>query len=413
MIKKSCPLVIKQSALFNPTESSLQKNCSSVVLCKFFVRSVYRSLRLVGNTIHKRFHVQVLCNQVLILSSACSSRFLFQQLSLSQDSPDNLEVAMRNQDMNLIYVFNAIMTERSITRAGERLSLTQPAVSNMVSRMRHLWKDPVFVKHGRSIEPTAFAVNLWEQIKQPIAAISNAVNLEEFDPLTSKRQFKIAIRDVVADMAWVELSGRLSKIAPGVDLYAVPYTIQNAFDHLREASVDLAIGSLSSHDHSIRSTWLFDSDYVLAMRKDHPLADQPVTRQDFLAAKHLMVSFSGATGGFIDQALQREGDTRRVGLTVNHFGIVPSLLRNSDMIATLPRIATGGADYSDNLHLTSLPFQIDPTRIFLIWHARHDRDPGLIWLRHLVETVVKEQWTKCRQRLVQAGEPRHLKVASG
>ncbi len=311
---------------------------------------------------------------------------------------------MRSQDMNLIFVFNAIMTERSITRASDRLGMTQPAVSNIVSRMRTVWNDPVFVKKGRAIEPTAFAISLWEQVRSPLSDLSEAMNVQEFHPATSRRKFKIAIRDVVADIAWLEVSRRLAESAPGIDLYAVPYTIENAFDQLREASVDLAIGMLSGHDRSIRSHWLFDSEHVLVMRQDHPLAGRPIQINEFVEAKHLMVSFSGNSSGVVDQVLGQHGYARRIGLTVNHFAIVPELLRNSDMIATVPRLATGGFGYSDGIWQTSLPIQVDPNSIFVIWHTRHDRDPGLTWMRNLVEDVIKEKWSKCRHCLSKKGD---------
>lgn len=202
-----------------------------------------------------------------------------------------------NQELTLLYVFDAIMTEGSITRAAERLNMTQPAVSNAVSRMRHAWKDPVFVKKGRQIEPTSYALSLWDQVRGPMHELSRAVTTTGFDPATSRRKFRIALADMMLDLLWPPLVSKLERDAPGIDLHAVPYTLGGAHMQLREAHVDLAIGMLTEHDHSLRSTWLAESGYVLAMREDHPLAGRPITLEEFLDARHLLISCPGTPTG--------------------------------------------------------------------------------------------------------------------
>lgn len=299
---------------------------------------------------------------------------------------------MKNQELTLLYIFDAIMTEGSITRAAERLSMTQPAVSNAVSRMRHAWKDPVFVKKGRQIEPTSYALSLWDQVRHPMHELSRAVSTSTFDPASSRRKFRIALVDMMLDLLWPELVSKLQRDAPGIDLHAVPYTLGGAHMQLREAHVDLAIGMLDEHDHSLRSTWLAESGYVLAMREDHPLAGGPVTLEDFLEARHLLISPTGDTHGPVDSALDAMGLSRRVAVTVNHFPAVPELLRTSDLITALPDGMMQDERLRQGLWLTRLPIEVDPISVYLIWHARHDREPGLIWMRSLVEYLVRERW---------------------
>ncbi|MCK7545944.1 LysR family transcriptional regulator [Marinobacter bryozoorum] len=299
---------------------------------------------------------------------------------------------MKNQELTLLYVFDAIMTEGSITRAAERLNMTQPAVSNAVSRMRHAWKDPVFVKKGRQIEPTSYALSLWDQVRGPMHELSRAVTTTGFDPATSRRKFRIALADMMLDLLWPPLVSKLERDAPGIDLHAVPYTLGGAHMQLREAHVDLAIGMLTEHDHSLRSTWLADSGYVLAMREDHPLAGRPVTLEEFLDARHLLISLSGDTHGPVDSALDRMGVSRRVAVTVNHFPAIPALLQTSDLITALPDGMMQDEQLRKGLWLTRLPIEVDPISVYLIWHARHDREPGLIWMRSLVEYLIRERW---------------------
>lgn len=298
---------------------------------------------------------------------------------------------MKSQELTLLYVFNAIMVERSVTRAADLLGMTQPAVSNAIARMRDVWQDPLFIKSGRQIEPTAFASSLWEQIREPMHQLSAAVESSVFVPAESRRKFRIALTDLSVDLLWLPLMNEVSRLAPMVDLYAVPFTQVGAVDQLREASVDLAMGPQGQADRSLRSSFLFASNFKLVMRKDHPLAGKPVSMRSFLAARHLLVSRSGETQDHVDRALQRDGLQRRVAVTVNHFSIVPRLLINSDLIAVVPQRVAESTPFRAELWATKPPVSLEATPIYLIWHARLDRDPGLIWLRQLVEETVKEQ----------------------
>jgi DNA-binding transcriptional LysR family regulator len=298
---------------------------------------------------------------------------------------------VKHQELILLHLFDAIMTEGSVTRAADRLAMTQPAVSNAVARMRERWKDPLFVKKGRQIEPTAFALSLWEQIREPIRELSSALDASAFDPVTSRRKFRIALGDSLVDLCWLPLVKQLDSAAPLVDLYSLPYSLDGAITQLREAHVDLAIGPLDYHDRSLRSIYLFESRYVLAMRIDHPLAGRPITVEDFLASKQLLVSTTGDATGYADRALQQQGLSRRVGVTVNHFSAVPKMLAQGDLIAVVPQIVAANSEFRSSLWLTDPPLEVPPTPIYLIWHARAERDPGLVWMRKVIENIVITQ----------------------
>ncbi|MGC8118907.1 LysR family transcriptional regulator [Marinobacter sp. VGCF2001] len=299
---------------------------------------------------------------------------------------------MKTHELQLLYIFDAIMTERSVTRAAERLAMTQPAVSNAISRMRQIWNDPLFVRKGRNIEPTSYALSLWDQVGDHMYALTNAVSATQFDPGTSKRKFRIAVTDVVVEMVWQQVIELLEREAPGVDIHAVPYTPEGTYADLREAHVDLAVGVLNQHDHSLRSTWLFEGGFMLAMRADHPLAGRPITMDEFLEARHLLVTMSGDAHGFVDNYLDQKGQSRRIAATVNHFSIVPQLLRNSNLIAAVPELISQDCGFVNDLWMGPLPFEVDPTSLYLIWHARHDRDPGVVWLRNHLERLLQERW---------------------
>ncbi|MDU0353981.1 LysR family transcriptional regulator [Paraglaciecola aquimarina] len=170
---------------------------------------------------------------------------------------------MRPQELNLLMVFDAIMTERSITRAAKRLSMTQPAVSNSVSRMRAAWKDELFVKDGRNIQPTLHAQNLWNQIRVPLISLTEAIDPKSFDPATAKRTFRIAVSDIIVDMVWAELRSIIEKHAPGVNIHAVPYTIINTEQVLEDAEVDIVLGNSGVISNTFRAEFFIFSDLCL------------------------------------------------------------------------------------------------------------------------------------------------------
>jgi DNA-binding transcriptional LysR family regulator len=299
---------------------------------------------------------------------------------------------MKNQELHLLYVFNAIMTERSVTRAADRLAMTQPAVSNAISRMRQVWKDPLFVRKGRQIEPTSYAFSLWDRTRGPIYDLATAVSSTVFDPLQARRTFRVAVTGFTIELIWRELAEHLQQVAPGVDVHAVPFTPEGTYSDLREANVDLAVGGLTQHDHSLRSIWLFQSGYQLVMRADHPLAGKPISLEDFLDARHLLVSMSGEAREQVDDYLDQKGLARRIALTVNDFVGVPNLLKRTDLMSTLPSVATGCEAFKGGLWFASLPFELDPASFCLAWHTRHDRDPGIVWMRGQIVSLIEQRW---------------------
>jgi len=127
---------------------------------------------------------------------------------------------MRPHELNLLVIFDVVMTEQSITRTAERLSMTQPAVSNAVARMRAAWNDELFVKDGRNIQATSYAKNLWEQIREPLFQLSKAIKPDKFDPDTAKRTFRIAVSDVSLDSLWFDMRKLIEKQAPNINLHA-------------------------------------------------------------------------------------------------------------------------------------------------------------------------------------------------
>jgi DNA-binding transcriptional LysR family regulator len=295
---------------------------------------------------------------------------------------------MRPQELNLLMVFDAIMTERSITRAANRLSMTQPAVSNSVSRMRAAWKDELFVKDGRNIQPTLHAQNLWNQVRAPLSALTEAVDPKSFDPATAKRTFRVAVNDIVVDVVWAELRSIIEKQAPGINIHAVPYTIVNADQVLEDAEVDMVIGVTGVISNTFRAEYLFAPIYICIMNHDHPLAKADLSLQEFAAADHLLVSLSGDVTGYTDQVLLQHGLSRRVAMTVNHFSSAANLIKRSNLICVIPISAVANEIIAGEISATKPPIEIMPQQVSAIWHKRQDTDQGLIWLREHFKRII-------------------------
>jgi DNA-binding transcriptional LysR family regulator len=297
---------------------------------------------------------------------------------------------MRPQELNLLMVFDAIMTERSITRAANRLSMTQPAVSNAVSRMRVAWKDELFIKDGRNIQPTLHAQNLWNQIRAPLIALTEAVDPKSFDPATAKRTFRVAVADIVVDMAWAELRCVIEKEAPGVNIHAIPYTIVNSDQVLEDAEVDMVIGNSGVISSTFRAEYLFSPMYVCIMNHDHPLAKADLSLEEFASADHLLVSLSGDITGYTDQVLLQHGLTRRVAVTVNHFSSAANLIQRSNLISVIPISAVAKEIIAGDISATKPPLELMPQQVSAIWHKRQDRDQGLVWLREHFKRIISK-----------------------
>ena len=299
---------------------------------------------------------------------------------------------MRPHELKLLVIFDVIMTERSITLAAERLSMTQPAVSNAVSRMRVLWEDKLFVPDGRRIQPTTYANNLWGKVRDSLHNINQAMEPSAFEASTAKRTFRVALPDIALDALWLELRKLFEEQAPGLNLHAVPYIISSTKPILDAAEVDLVIGQSNRSLENICLEHLFDTSYVCVMRKDHPLTKAPLTVEAFAQAEHLLVSLSGNVSSPTDQALQQLGLSRRVAFTVNHFSSAVPIIKQSDLIAILPTDLVSHHLASGDLAITHPPIDIPHSSISMLWHSRQSADEGLIWLRkHIKEIFIKRR----------------------
>lgn len=298
---------------------------------------------------------------------------------------------LTSMDLNLLRIFDAVMTERNVTRAASALHMTQPAVSNAINRLRLTLKDPLFVKIQGGVLPTQRAELLWPPIRDALARIADTLERNDFDPARSEAVFRMAMSDYVADQVIRPLFVEQQSVAPNVRIHLHPYSLDNAGVLLEKGEVDMAAGVYSNFGSSLRTLPLETLTYVCAMRKGHPLLAQPrFTLDNFLRARHLMVSLLG-TPTLIDHELAPHGYKRNVVLTINQFALAPRLLAETDLICVVPLNTVRNSPYSHLLEAVEAPFPFAPRTVNLIWHERSDNVPAHRWLREEILKVCQAQ----------------------
>lgn len=302
----------------------------------------------------------------------------------------------RTLDLNLLRVFDEVMAERSLTRAARNLSLTQPAVSNALRRLRETLGDELVQRSGQGMAPTPRALAIWPSVREALRQLQESLVPNEFVPATANTTFVLAMADATAAEVMPGLVETLDSEAPGVSIRVVPLTTRDPRRLLDEETCDLAVGyfpsllaDLTASEQSgeplpFSHQRLYDGEYVCVMRKDHPLATGPFTLNKFCAARHMLVSFSGRPYGFIDESLATLGRKRHVVLTVNQFFTAGRVVANSKLLTVLPRHFVRVTGIADQLVLRPLPFDVAPVHVDAVWHRRSQQRSAHAWLRQAV-----------------------------
>lgn len=292
-------------------------------------------------------------------------------------------------DLNLLRVFDAVMSEQNLTRAANRLAMTQPAVSNALKRLRDAIGDDLLIRTAHGVRPTARAEELWPTVRTALAELEVALTPETFDLAKTQTTFRMAMADAPAALWLPTLVQAIEREAPGMNVRMVPLTTRDPRPTLLHGDIDLTIGFFpgvvnqmaTEPSTPIRHERLYTGEYVCVMRKDHPLAQQELTLDRYCAANHLLVSFSGRAHGLVSDALTQLGRERRILLTVNQFYTGGAVVANSDLITVLPRHLIASTGKQSELIAKELPFAMPPVHVDMLWHERDARNPAHRWLR--------------------------------
>jgi DNA-binding transcriptional LysR family regulator len=296
---------------------------------------------------------------------------------------------LRSMDLNLLVVFDAVMQERSVTRAASKVFLTQSAVSSALSRLRVQLKDELFLRGPGKLRPTQRALELEQPIRALLTDLERVLQPEAFDPQRHTRSFTIATNDYFTAVVAPALAQLLAKEAQAVDLRIMPIG-GRAYELLDSGEADVVCTSVSTVPVRMRAERLIEDDYVCVVRKDHPFASKAPSLAQYAKARHVLVSPRGDAHGFVDEQLAERGLTRRVAMTVNHFAAAPQIVADSDMVLTvLRRIAQRFAS-PEHTAMFDYPLSAPAAlrQMSMIWHARLGEHPAQRWLRQALTRCV-------------------------
>lgn len=303
-------------------------------------------------------------------------------------------------DLNLLRVFDAIMIEQNLTRAADKLAMTQPAVSNALKRLRYAFNDELLIRTAFGVKPTLRAESIWPSIREALIKLESAIAPPQFDPAQATASFRMAMADSTAAYWMPYLVGEIEQHAPGINARMVPLVTRDPRSMLIQGDIDIAVGFFpgvasqlsggQSSASAIRHFSLYSGRYVCVMRKDHPLADKPLTMEAYCNAQHLLVSFSGRAHGLIDDILNAIKLQRHIVLTVNQFFTAGRVVANSNLLTVLPQHLIFSTGMVDQLIWKELPFDTPVVDVDMLWHEREERNPAHQWLRNNLMTFVKQ-----------------------
>lgn len=287
---------------------------------------------------------------------------------------------LRQLDLNLLKAFDALMDERNVTRAADRLAVSQPAVSATLNRLRDAFGDPLFVRAQRGIVPTARALALSTPVKRILAEIDAVLQPEAFDPATADFTLTVSATDYAMRAVVVPFIAALRPLAPQLRVAVVQAHGADLLERMERGELDLALVTPEMAPADLHSRHLFDEQYVCVLREGHPAAaEQPLTLDSFCELDHGIVSLQG--GGFAgptDTALTGLGRQRHVRVSVPSFGMLLDMVRSSDLVALVPQRLLPG---TPGLVVRQPPLAVAGFTKILAWHARTHADPRQRWLR--------------------------------
>lgn len=301
---------------------------------------------------------------------------------------------LHGTDLNLLVAFDALIAERSVTRAGIRIGRTQPAMSAALSRLRGMLGDELFVRGPKGLQPTPRALELAEPLGRALAEIQRTLEFTQaFDPRTSASSFSLGLSEHAIHVVLPRLLERLGDVAPSVTLQVRNFTNRDdAVIMLDSGEIDLAIGVPPTISAGrILSRPLFEERFVCVIRKGHPAAKDRLDLKTFLSLSHLLVSPENERFGRVDEALAKRGLKRRLGLTLPVMHAAPMLVVRSDLIATLLKGVVTASGQAGSLRVYEPPLELDPVSFVLTWQRRNDAHPAQRWFRDSIAALWANQ----------------------
>jgi DNA-binding transcriptional LysR family regulator len=298
--------------------------------------------------------------------------------------PATAEPRLAAIDLNLLVALDALLHEDSVTSAGRRIGLSQPAMSHALGRLRELLNDELLVRDGRRLQKTQLGTELAPTIRRLVTEIeSTLLTRRLFDPKTSHRVFRMAANDYCGAVLLPMLLARMRKAAPNVVLDIYPQHGPPPVGELERGELDFVLGTYGRVAPPLVGRELFRETFMCALGNKH-LRAKKLTLRRYLELDHLLVANPGYGPGAVDAALGARGLRRRVAMRVPHFLVAPAIVAQTDLVLTSPRRLLEMAK-SPGVRVVPPPLSITGFAVQLAWHQRTNDDPGASWLRAQVE----------------------------
>ncbi|WP_209019934.1 LysR family transcriptional regulator [Allopusillimonas soli] len=297
-----------------------------------------------------------------------------------------IDDTMRPTDLHLLPHFDALISLQSVSKAASQMGITQPAMSAALSKLRHIFGDPLLTRSGNQWRPTARALALHQTFRPMLDAWQmETTPAQDFDPSTAHKTFNLYATDYIQFVVMPPLLGKLRSVAPHIKLQLLPPRLHGGQEMLAENHIELHIGHYPDPPESLRARFLFEEPPCCLVRSDHPLLIQEWNLDTFLAYEHMdAVGYIGYFNSQLDALLREQNRSRRVGVVLSSYLAVAFVLASSDMIATLPAsVGRALAPLSGTIALPA-PVPLPPLRISMFWHERYQTDRAHSWLRQYI-----------------------------
>lgn len=299
------------------------------------------------------------------------------------------EVNIAGVDLNLLTALEALLRERSVTRAADSVGLSQPAMSRALARLRELFDDRLFVRTPAGLVPTPRAEAAAEPLARALSGVRSVLQAPGFDPSSHRGDFRILCPDGQSLELLPGLVDRLRRQAPGIDLIVLPNR-GDPLDMIEAGEAELAAGRFMSTRAGIFGTNVYRTRFACVVRANHPVVATGLTLERFVELPHMLVTITGQGSGPVDIALAEMGLSRHVAVRLPHFLVAPLVVARTDMVLTLPRGLALRMARLASLAVLPPPLQLPEFDIGLAWHERFQDDPAHAWLRREAASALRE-----------------------
>jgi len=292
---------------------------------------------------------------------------------------------LRSVDLNLLIVLDALLAECHLSRAAQRLNMSQPAVSHALARLRHLLADPLFIRHQGRMTPTLRALELAAPLSEAITQIRSVLAPSSFDP-ESRHIFRLCLSDYGTDLLLPPLMRRLRQTAPGIELVVNQKSRQGMVGGVVDGEIDLAFGVFADLPPQVEGHILFEDDYACLL--DPTCQPQPyagLTIERYWSAPHVLVAVHGHSSTELDLSLRKYRKSRRVVLVLPHWSVAPKVVQGTDLILTVARRCVKDVP---SLAVVAPPVELPSIPFSAIHHSRRRADPALRWLMQQIRACI-------------------------